>query len=135
MVGILGHVKNTIDAGRRWYAGEKTTYSKDNSDGMLVVTWLDQLDSTPLNNNDGITWYDSFEAEFVRRYGHLPEDVRYVIGIADSSNPPSLTVNSGNLNSGSATNPNGGTGTGTGNTSGSGTAGGAVTGGNTTGLS
>ena len=108
-------VENTIDAGRRWYAGERTTYSKDNSDGMLVVTWLDELDSTPLNNNDDMAWYDSFETEFVRRYGHLPKDVRYVIGIADSSNPPNLTVNSGNLNNGSAS---GGTGSGTGSGSG-----------------
>ena len=150
MVEILGHVKNTIDAGRRWYAGERTTYSKDNSDGMLVVTWLDELDSTPLNNNDDMAWYDSFETEFVRRYGHLPKDVRYVIGIADSSNPPNLTVNSGNLiigggtgsgtpgsDSGTGGSNSGGTsgsrntrGTGTGNT-GTGTAGGAVTGGGT----
>ena len=150
-------VENTIDAGRRWYAGERTTYSKDNSDGMLVVTWLDELDSTPLNNNDDMAWYDSFETEFVRRYGHLPKDVRYVIGIADSSNPPNLTVNSGNLNNGSGTGSgsggtgsggtgNTGSGSGTGNTggsgsgntggtgtgnTGSGTAGGAVTGGGT----
>ena len=150
-------VENTIDAGRRWYAGERTTYSKDNSDGMLVVTWLDELDSTPLNNNDDMAWYDSFETEFVRRYGHLPKDVRYVIGIADSSNPPNLTVNSGNLNNGSGTGSgsggtgsggtgNTGSGSGTGNTggsgsgntggtgtgnTGSGTAGSAVTGGGT----
>lgn len=153
-LGLIDYEQNTINAGKRWYAGDIDTYSKDNSDGMLVVTWLDQLDGSLLTSGQENAWMNEFEAEFVDRYGYQPKDVRYVIGKADPNNPPNLRVTPDNLNGSiltvsggdtgsSGTSGTGGTGTGdtrgsrntgsgSGNT-GTGTAGGAVTGGSTSG--
>ena len=124
-LGLIDYVQNTINAGKRWYAGDIDTYSKDNSDGMLVVTWLDQLDGSLLTSGQEDAWMLEFEAEFVNRYEYQPKDVRYVIGKADPNNLPNLRVTPDNLNGSILIISGGDTGSsGTSGTGGTGTGGG-----------